>query len=158
MQFKKNTKMETRSTKYKARLGLFVASGTILFLVLIFVIGRQKNMFNPVFSLTTYFRNVSGLQVGNNVRFSGIDVGTVQLIKIINDSTVQVGMIVQKDVQRFIKQDSEVSIGSEGIVGDRLLVISQGSTGAPSVKNDHSLSSIEAVELDDILSSVQIQH
>ena len=70
---------------------------------------------------------MSGLQVGNNIRFSGINVGTVDNITIINDSTVQVDMLIQKNIQKFIKSDCEAAIGSAGLIGDRILVISQGS-------------------------------
>ncbi|PKP38868.1 MAG: MCE family protein [Bacteroidetes bacterium HGW-Bacteroidetes-15] len=148
--------MNTHSTKFKVRLGLFVAAGFVLFGIAIFLIGRQKNMFNPVFSLSTTFYNVSGLQVGNNIRFSGINVGTVDNIKIINDSTVLVNMVVQKDVQRFIKTDGMVLIGSEGIIGDRVLVITQGSSETKSVKSGQFLSSVEPVETDAIMASLDI--
>src|ERR1043165_3939657 len=122
--------MESHSPKFKVRLGLFITGALVLFLAAIFVIGKQKNLFNPVFKLTTTFYSISGLQVGNNIRFSGINVGTVDNIKIINDSTVRVDMMVKKDVQQFIKTDCEVGIGSEGIIGDRLLIITQGSNDA----------------------------
>jgi len=112
--------METHTQKFKIRLGLFIAGGLALFVFAIFIIGKQKNLFNPVFKLTTTFYNVSGLQVGNNIRFSGINVGTVDNIVIINDSTVKVDMLVKKDVRQFIKSDCEVAIGSEGLIGDRL--------------------------------------
>ncbi len=148
--------MDTQSTKFKIRLGLFVAAGTLLLFAAIFLIGKQKNLFNPVFQVNTTFSSVGGLQVGNNVRFSGINVGTVDKIEIINDSTVKVDMIIQKDVQPFIKVDSKVSIGSEGIIGDRVLVISQGSSDAPSVKSKQTLVSVEAVELDQIITSLNV--
>lgn len=148
--------MNTHSTKFKVRLGLFVATGFVIFAIAIFLIGRQKNLFNPVFSLSTTFYNVSGLQIGNNIRFSGINVGTVDNIKIINDSTVLVNMIVQKDVQKFIKTDGMVLIGSEGIIGDRVLVITQGSSETKSVKSGQFLSSIEPVETDAIIASLDI--
>jgi phospholipid/cholesterol/gamma-HCH transport system substrate-binding protein len=119
--------MESHSQKYKVRLGLFVAGGLALFVLAIFIIGKQKNLFNPVFKLTSTFYNVSGLQVGNNIRFSGINVGTVDNIRIINDSTVRVDMLIRKEVHQFIKTDCEVAIGSEGLIGDRLLIITQGS-------------------------------
>ena len=90
--------MDTTTQKFKIRLGLFVAGGLTLFVLAIFVIGKQKNLFNPVFKLTSTFYNVSGLQVGNNIRFSGINVGTVDNISIINDSTVKVDMLIKKDV------------------------------------------------------------
>lgn len=148
--------MNTHSEKYKIRLGLFVAGGLALFLIAIFIIGKQKNLFNPVFKLTTTFYNVSGLQVGNNVRFSGINVGTVDKISIINDSTVRVDMLVRQEIKQFIKTDCEVAVGSEGLIGDRLLVISQGSADAPLARNGEGLSSIEPVEMDNIMASVEV--
>ncbi len=117
--------MAIHTEKFKVRLGLFIIGGLVLFVLAIFIIGKQQNLFNPVFKLSTTFRNVSGLQVGNNVRFSGINVGTVDNIKIINDTTVWVDMLVKKDVQPFIKSDCRVSIGSEGIIGNRLITISK---------------------------------
>jgi len=148
--------METHTQKFKIRLGLFIAGGLALFVFAIFIIGKQKNLFNPVFKLTTTFFNVSGLQVGNNIRFSGINVGTVDNIVIINDSTVKVDMLVKKDVRQFIKSDCEVAIGSEGLIGDRLLIITQGSTDAPVVKEGQHLASAEPVELDAIMASLQV--
>lgn len=148
--------MDTHTQKFKVRLGLFVAGGLALFILAIFIIGKQKNMFNPVFKVTTTFYNVSGLQVGNNVRFSGINVGTVDKIIIINDSTVRVEMLVRKEIQQFIKADSEVAIGSEGLIGDRLVIITQGSTDALMAKEGQRLSSNEPVETDAIVASLKV--
>lgn len=148
--------MENQSPKFKIRLGLFVAGGFALLLIAIFLIGRQKNLFNPVFKLTSRFYSVSGLQVGNNIRFSGINVGTVDNINIINDSTVEVAMIIKKDVQKFIKTDCQAAIGSEGIIGDRVLIITQGSAGAQSIKDGQFISSIEPVETDAIIASLHV--
>jgi phospholipid/cholesterol/gamma-HCH transport system substrate-binding protein len=148
--------MDTQSPKFKIRLGLFVTVGMGLFVLIVFIIGKQKNLFNPVFKLSSTFYNISGLQVGNNVRFSGITVGTVDDINIINDSTVLVEMLIKKDVQKFIKSDCAAAIGSEGIIGDRILIISSGSSNAPIVKNGQSLSSQEPVETDAIMASLQI--
>jgi phospholipid/cholesterol/gamma-HCH transport system substrate-binding protein len=148
--------METHTQKFKIRLGLFVAGGLALFVLAIFIIGKQKNMFDPVYKLNTTFYNVSGLQVGNNIRFSGINVGTVDKITIINDSTVKVVMMIKKDVQKFIKSDCEVAIGSEGLIGDRLLVITQGGTLTPVAKEGQHLDSAEPVEIDAIMASLQV--
>lgn len=148
--------METHTTKFKVRLGLFITGGLVLFVIAIFIIGKQKNLFNPVYKLTTTFYNVSGLQVGNNIRFSGINVGTVDNIKIINDSTVQVDMLIRKNVQQFIKTDCQAAIGSAGIIGDRILVITQGSNDAPLAKDGQQIVSKEPVEPDAIMASLQI--
>ncbi len=147
--------METTS-KFKVRLGIFVAAGLFIFIVAIFFIGRQKHLFSSVFTLSTKLKSVSGLQIGNNVRYSGINVGTVDNITILNDSTVKVDMILEKEVQKFIQSDCSVVIGSEGIIGDRVVNITQGEgTGSP-VKNGQNLRSIEPVETDEIIASLKV--
>ena len=148
--------METHSEKFKIRLGLFITGGLALFVLAIFIIGKQKNLFNPVFKISAKFYNVSGLGTGNNIRFSGINVGTVDNIIIINDTTVRVEMLIKKEVQKFIKADSRVAIGSEGLIGDKLLVITQGSTDSPIVKDGQQLVSSEPVETDAIIASLQV--
>jgi phospholipid/cholesterol/gamma-HCH transport system substrate-binding protein len=147
--------MEKHTTKFKVRLGLFLAGGLMIFIVAVFIIGRQKNLFVPVYKLTTTFYNVSGLEVGNNIRFSGINVGTVDNIKIINDSTVQVDMLIQKNVQKFIKEDCEAVIGSAGLIGDRILIITQGSSDASLAKDGQQILSKEPIETDAIMASLQ---
>lgn len=148
--------MENHTTKFKVRLGLFIAGGLAIFVITVFIIGRQKNLFVPVFKLTTTFHNVSGLQVGNNIRFTGINVGTVDNIKIINDSTVQVDMLLQKNIQKFIKTDCEASIGSAGLVGDRILIITHGSSEALQASDGQQIMSKEPVESDAIMASLQV--
>src|ERR1700752_4456024 len=148
--------MDIQSQKFKVRLGLFVAGGLTLFVLAVFIIGKQKNLFDPVFKISSTFYNVSGLQIGNNVRLTGINVGTVDNIVIINDSTVRVDMLIKNDVKKFIKADCGVAIGSEGLIGDRLIIITQGSNEAPLVKEGQELVSVEPVETDAIMSSLNV--
>jgi len=144
------------SQQFKTRLGLFIAGGLALFAITIFFIGKQKNLFNPVFNLSTTFQNISGLQTGSNIRFAGINVGTVDNISIINDSTVKVDLLLRKEVQQFIKCNSEAGIGSSGIIGDRILVITQGSNDSSIVKEGQHINSKEPVETDAIMADLLI--
>lgn len=148
--------MESHSGKSRIKLGIFILAGSAIFLLAIFVIGKQRNLFNPVFRLNTSFYNVSGLQVGNNVRFAGINVGTVDNLRIMNDSTVFVEMLIRKEIQKFIKTDCIVSMGSEGLIGDRILVITYGSPDADQVSEGEYLVSNEPVEADALLNSLQV--
>lgn len=148
--------MANQTPKFKARLGLFVIIGIGLFVLAIFVIGRQKNLFDPVFTLSTRFSNVSGLQVGNSVRFSGINIGTVDRITIINDTTIQVKMLIKEDVRKFIKVDSEARIGSEGIIGDKVVSISNGAANSKSITDNQLIDSNEPVEMDEIMQSLEV--
>ncbi|MEX2604500.1 MAG: MlaD family protein [Gracilimonas sp.] len=147
--------MNNFTPAFKARLGMFIAIGMAIFMILIFFIGRQQNLFNPVFKVTTSFQNVSGLLVGNNIRYSGINVGIVDNITIINDSTVQVDLLIRRNVQQFIKSDSQAGIGSEGIIGDRVITITQGSDNAPTVQDGQHILSKEPIETDMVMASLQ---
>jgi phospholipid/cholesterol/gamma-HCH transport system substrate-binding protein len=148
--------MENTTQSYKVKLGIFIVTGIALFLVAIFLIGRQKNLFNPVFTIKTEFQNVSGLQVGSTVRFAGINVGTVDLIEIINDTIVSVEMSIQQDVKKFIHSDSKANIGSEGIIGDKIVVISQGTSKSSRIKSGQKIMAVEPVETDAIMRSLEI--
>ncbi|RZJ71038.1 MlaD family protein [Flavobacterium sp.] len=148
--------MNEKSNNFKVRLGLFISVGILIFFLAIFFIGKQKNLFDPVFQLSTNFKNVSGLQVGNTVRFSGINVGTVDNIVIMNDTTVRVDMLIKSDVQKFIRKDSQAAIGSEGIIGDRVVVLSSGNPSQPTVKEGAVIASSEPTETDAIIASLSV--
>jgi phospholipid/cholesterol/gamma-HCH transport system substrate-binding protein len=146
--------MEKYSPRLKAGLGLFVITGLAILVAGIFYIGRQKHLFNPVFSLTTTFKNIGGLEIGNNVRFLGINVGTIDNIQIMNDSMVLVHMILDKDVQQFIKKDSHVAISSEGLIGDKIAQIVPGRSKSEAVSEGSYLLSVEPLETDAILKNL----
>lgn len=148
--------MDTQTQTYKIRLGLFVVGGLTLLILAIFIIGKQQNLFNPVFKITAIFSNVSGLQVGNNVRFSGINVGTVDDIVIINDTSVRVDMLIKKDVWQFIKTDCKVTLGSEGVIGAKLIMIGQGSQDSTLIKDGQRLTTIEPIETNAIMARLDV--
>lgn len=135
---------------------MFVAAGLVLFVAAIFYIGKQKHLFNPVFRLNSMFKNINGLEVGNNVRFSGINVGTVDNIQIINDTTVQVSVIIDKDIQQFVKTDCHMAIGSEGLIGDKIINITQGNGSAETIREGQFLVSNPPLETDGILASLKV--
>ena len=137
------------------KLGMFVTIGIMLFVITIYLIGKQKNLFGSTFNLRSQFKTVSGLKVGNNVRFSGINVGTVDAIALITDTTVVVDLVLKKDVQPFIKTDAQVSISSDGLMGDKVLVISPGTANHKPVKDNDMLASKSAIEMEDIMKSMK---
>ncbi len=145
-----------KSTDYIWKLGLFISVGLILLTIGIYIIGSQKNLFNPVFRMKTIFTDVSGLKVGNNVRFSGINVGTIDNITITSDTTVKVEFIVQKEVQRFVRKDSRASIGSEGLMGDKVLIIMPGSSESLQADENDFIFSDKPTDMEEIMASVKI--
>ncbi|WPQ61356.1 MlaD family protein [Chitinophaga sancti] len=138
-------------TSQKVKVGIFTSVTILLLLVGIFLIGRNKNMFRSTITLYGTFKNVGGLQVGNNIRFVGIDVGTVDNIDILSDSTARVTLIVQKKVQPFIKKGAVASISSDGLMGDKLVAISSGTASNVPVKDGETINAVDPMQFDKVL-------
>jgi phospholipid/cholesterol/gamma-HCH transport system substrate-binding protein len=115
----------------------------------------QKNLFGNTFQLKTVFRSVSGLKVGNNVRFAGINIGTVDEIGLVTDSSVLVYLVIKDEAMPYLKVDSKASIGSDGLMGDKVLTIQPGTINVDLVKNGSTIASSEAVEMQDIIASLK---
>lgn len=127
----------------KIKIGVFTIVCLLLLSGSIFLIGKSKNLFGENFHLTVKFKNVSGLQLGNNVRFIGINVGTVKDINIISDTLAKVELIMEEKVHKFIKNDAIASIGSDGLMGDKLINIAAISDTGKIVDNGQILNTIE---------------
>lgn len=135
----------------KVKTGIFVALGIGILFATVFIIGNQKNLFDNTFTIKANFNNVSGLQVGNLVRFAGINVGTVNDISIVNDTTVQVSLSVQSHVKKFIKRDATANIGSDGLMGDKIIQVSSGSVGQPEVKDESLIQGKNPMSMDEVM-------
>lgn len=144
-----------KEKNYKWKLGAFSVVALVIAVAAIYYIGQQKNKFGSVLHVYALFNSVSGLKNGSNVRLGGIDVGTVDAISLVTDTTVQVDMIIQKKVQRFIRRDARASIGSEGLMGDKVVTITAGTPGQPPVGNGDSLGSSRPIETDAIMASLK---
>lgn len=143
------------SRKQNIKLGFFVAIGVLLFVVAIYFLGRNQSLFGRSVGVTAVFKDVRGLKVGNNVRYSGIEVGTVNRIRILNDSTIEVSMSIDQHVQKFIKNDATATVTTEGLMGSKIIEITTGSPGNPPLKEGDRLTTKAPTELSDILAEVQ---
>lgn len=139
----------------KIKVGLFIIAGFVLFVVAIFVLGGKENLFTPTFKVKSEFESVSGLKNGASVRLNGIVVGSVDGIDIEASNKVLVSMTLEKSIQKFIKKDSKVTIGSDGLVGNKVIDITPGTPGAPEILNGEVLGSIKPVEVADIMNSLK---
>lgn len=106
------------------KLGAFVLSGLVLLIFAFFIIGRNSNIFGNDFKLKVRFSNLNGLTEGNNVLFSGLQAGTVKEIELINDSTIEVTMQINSKVKSFINKNAVAAVGTEGLMGNKVINIS----------------------------------
>jgi phospholipid/cholesterol/gamma-HCH transport system substrate-binding protein len=132
------------------RLGIFVSLGFLLLIIGIYLIGQKQRMFSGTFKVSAVFNDVGGLQPGNNVRFLGINIGTIETIAFISGNTVRVDMILDESARKYIKKDALASIGSEGMIGNKIIIISAGSPDEQAVKNNDLLTSVAPMDMDDV--------
>lgn len=140
-----------KTTPSNIRLGLFVTIGTLVLVVALYLIGSNQSMFGSTIRISAQFYNVNGLMQGNNVRYAGIDIGTVDKIKIENDSSVTVYMLIEKKHSQYIKKNALAAIGTDGLMGNKLVNINPGSGSSEPVVDGDMIASLKPVETDEMI-------
>lgn len=145
-----------KTSNQKIRLGIFVIFGTLVFIAAIYFIGSKQLFFGNTENLKATFDNVNGLQLGNNVRFSGVNIGTVRKISIVNDTTISVEMAIDEKIFPLIKKDALASIGSDGLVGNMIINITSGKTNSTSVTPGGTINSIKKIRTEELLNTLSL--
>ena len=143
-----------KSKSQKLKLGIFVILSTVLFLTVVYLIGQKQNMFKKSFTISAFFQNVNGLQKGNNVRYSGIDIGMVNAIEMVNDSVIKVSMKIEEKIIKHIRKNAIATIGSDGLVGNMIVNIIPGEGKSSKIYNGDVIESYSRIGADDILSTL----
>ncbi len=136
------------TSSQKIRIGIFTIVGLAILVLGIFLIGRNQNMFGDNFKVYGTFKSVGGLQEGNNIRFAGINVGTVESITIISDTIVRVDMLLASKIKPFLKTSSLATIGSDGLMGDKLVMIAVGEPSAGLLKEGQKIMTANPMDFD----------
>lgn len=131
------------------KLGSFVIGAIIIFLGTIFYLGSQNNYFNKTFMISAIFKNVEGLKEGDNVWLSGVKIGTIKKVQIISEGKVIVTLSLKDKQNQFIKKDATAFIGSDGLIGNKIVIIRPGTTSEIIEDGDtiNSLSPTDTQEL-----------
>ncbi len=136
-----------KNTKKTLRLGIFIASALILFIVAIYLIGSKQNLFSSNTEVHASFKDIRGLMSGNIVRFAGINIGTVNDIRVVADTSVIVSMTIQDAYTDFIYKNSSVQIGQEGLMGGKIVLISTGDPATGKVEEGDYLPVAEGIDI-----------
>ncbi|WP_445956729.1 MlaD family protein [Yeosuana sp.] len=145
-----------KTTSEKLKLGVFVIIGLLIFIIAIYFIGQRQNIFAKTFSISANFNNVNGLIPGNNVRYSGINVGTVKTISMVNDSTINVLMNIDENMLYHIKKDAIVTIGTDGLVGNMIVNIIPGEGNAGAIEPGDVIKSYTKIGTSDMLNTLSV--
>lgn len=142
------------TTAQKVKLGIFVILTAIILIMALYFIGRKQNLFGNTFRITAVFSDVKGLKLGNNVRYAGINIGTVKRIEMMNDSTICVDMFLEESIQKHMKRNAELSVASDGLVGSMVVNIYPGLKGGLPLQEGDTLISRKLVSAGDMMSTL----
>ncbi|MES2619561.1 MAG: MlaD family protein [Bacteroidota bacterium] len=138
----------------KIRLGIFVTLGLVMFLGVVYYIGQRERLFGGTILISGVFTNVNGLQEGHSIRYTGINIGTVKEVQLITDTSANVVMKIDKNAKKFIKKDATAVIGSEGLMGNKVINIIPGTSGAAEIKDKDVIGTITAADMDQVMVKV----
>jgi phospholipid/cholesterol/gamma-HCH transport system substrate-binding protein len=135
------------------RLGAFIVTTLAILVVGVFIIGGKQYLFSSTYQLKAQFDNVVGLDAGGDVRVGGVHSGTVRDIVLPHKPGEKVTVIMDlgKSTHEIIKQDSVVTIETEGLLGNQFLAISFGSAGSGDVRDGDVIASTAPLEMADLL-------
>ena len=137
-----------------AKLGAMVIAGLIFLVFSLYMIGKNQNIFGTSITVLVHVNDVNGLLPGSNVRFKGMNVGTVSGIEMLNDSTIEAKLLVHKSMAQYIPNNSKTSINTDGLMGNKMIQIHpQEENGSPLKEGDilYPLNQIGTEELLDKL-------
>ncbi len=149
---------QTKENKKAITVGIFLFVGILIFLLGIFTLGGQRKTFVKSFKLTVIFDDIQGLKVGNNVWFSGVKVGLIKKIEFYGSSQVMVTLNVEEEAHKYIHKDAKASISSDGLIGNKIVVIDGGSPKFPFVEDGDKIAVNTTLSTDDIMKTLQVNN
>ena len=150
--------MSAAENKRTIVVGLFVLIGIVILVAGILVLGGQQNRFSKTVKVSTVFDDVSGLKAGNNVWFSGVKIGTIKAINFKDLKAVEIEMVIEEKSREYIRKDAVAKIGSEGFIGNKLIVIEGGSSEVPPIENGDVLMSSKGTDTEAMLATLQVNN
>lgn len=130
--------MKISSSKRATIVGIFIFIGLVIFVLTVLTLGSQKKTFQKSIMVKAFFDDVNGLQKGNNVWFSGVKIGTIKQVTLSN-AKVEVLINVEEKSKQFIRKDAKAKVSSDGLIGNKIIVIYGGTLQAPEIEKDDVL-------------------
>ncbi len=133
----------------QVRIGAFILSGLLVFFAIIYLLGAQARYFERKYDLVAEFTEVGGLIDGATVRLAGVQIGRVTAVVLPEqpEGKVRVTLTIARRYAERIRRDSEAHIATQGLLGDKIVEISLGSTAAPALQPGETVASREPFEM-----------
>ena len=140
--------------KYETVVGIFVVGSLAALLVMVLIIAQQERLWEEHVEYRAVFKNVGGLKVGSEVRLAGVTVGNVKSMVIDHQGHIIVTFEVVGKYRSQIRQDSRATIGFQGLLGDKSLDLTPGSTTQPEIVAKGQVTSIEPFDITEMFTKV----
>ena len=147
--------MSTTKNKKTVIVGIFILVGVALLVAIILIMGGQRKSFSKTIKVKAIFDDVAGLQQGNNIWLAGVKVGTVKTIAFNADAKVVVGMSILVSMQRYIHKDAKAKISSESLIGNKIVVLTEGSPQAPIIQSGDILGIQTSLSTEEMMNTLQ---
>ena len=147
--------MKDTQNKRAVIVGLFVLIGIIFLIIGILLIGNLNETFKSKIEVVTVFDDVSGLQKGNNIWLSGVKIGIIKDLEFYADRKVKVIMKVDEKAVPFIPKDAFVKLGTDGLIGNKILVIYGGTSSLPNIEAGDTLKVEKTFTSEDMINILQ---
>ena len=122
-------------------VGIFIFIGLAIVSAGIVQVGNKHKTFSKSFALFAEFRDVNGLQKGNNIWFAGVKIGTVKHLRLKDGGVVKVEMKIDEKAKGFILKDARARIATDGLIGNKIIEVYGGTPGGSTISpNDVLLS------------------
>jgi phospholipid/cholesterol/gamma-HCH transport system substrate-binding protein len=138
------------------KLGIFILSGLLFLVVSLYLIGRNQQLFRASILVKTHFRHAGGVVPGNNVRYAGIQAGTVKSVTLINDTTIEFKLLIDKEASKHILKNSLASIGTEGLIGNKVVNLIPGEGAAEPIQEGDEIATKKTIDTDVMLETLAV--
>jgi phospholipid/cholesterol/gamma-HCH transport system substrate-binding protein len=146
--------MKPAQKKRAVTVGIFILLGGIFLIAALYMVGEKRNSFEKTFRLNALVDNASGLQKGNNIWCSGVKIGIVKKVRLIRYDKVLVSMNIDKESQELIYKDAKAKIGTDALVGNKIVIIYGGSPAISPVRQGDTLFSETRPDKDQMMNTL----
>lgn len=147
--------MKQKKNNRPVWVGLFILIGTSFFVAVILLLGNINQTFKTKMEVFTEFENVNGLKKGDNIWFSGVKIGTINEVEILDHSKVLVTLNIDIETRQFIKKDALAKVASDGLLGNRIIEIVGGSAETPAVEKGDTLGVYVSTSTEEVVDMLQ---
>ncbi|MDR0826856.1 MAG: outer membrane lipid asymmetry maintenance protein MlaD [Desulfovibrio sp.] len=131
-------------------VGLFMILGLACLAYMTVKLGKMEVFGDDGYVLSARFNSVTGLKTGAAVEIAGVRVGKVTGVSLNKDFSAKVGLLINKGID--LSDDSIASVKTSGLIGDKFISLSPGSSEKILAAGDELWETESSVDIEALIS------